>query len=437
MPNIVIILADDVGYGDIGGYYRGPAKTPNLDGLAQEGMLFTDFHSNGPTCSPTRASLLTGRYPQRLGVEIPQKHVLDLPQNTNEITMAQYLKRAGYCTAIVGKWHLGQPREGNPIKFGFDEFWGYFNGDLDYFSKISRHGSKDWWHNEDMLNENGYVTDLITNHSCRFIEDHKNDPFFLYVSQLAIHFPWQEPADDDLWTRREGDEYVSNIPGPFCKLGPHTPKDVPSVLINMIEKLDESVGCIVNTVKINSLSDNTLIFFLSDNGGYTSYADNTWQAVGSNGILKGQKTELYEGGHRVPAIAWCPGKIPASSVCDETVLTFDLLPTFLELLDISVPQSSKNSIDGVSLLNVLFSNGKLPTRTIFWRTPSQRAVRMGNLKLVMNDQVNEPELYDLRKDIGEKENIASQFPQKILQLNSKIEKWEKDLKKENISKFEK
>lgn len=426
LPNIIIILADDLGYGDLGGYYGGQSKTPNLNRLAMEGMIFTDFHSNGPMCSPTRASLLTGRYPQRLNVETAQRNVLDSPQNQDEITMAEYLRNAGYSTGIIGKWHLGRPQEGNPVKFGFDRFVGYYGGDLDYFSKIDRYGIKDWWYNENLLEEEGYVTELITKHSIEFIKEHKNNPFFLYISHCAIHFPWQGPEDNDLWIRNEGVDYTSSVPGPASKLGPHPPENIPAVLYSMIEELDRSVGRIIETVRELDIEQNTLVFFTSDNGGYLNYGDDTWPIVGSNGPLRGQKSQLYEGGHRVPAIAWWPDHIPALSASDETIMTMDLLPTVLDLLKIKLlPEGSPNFIDGVSILPLLIKGEDLEPRTCFWRIGTQKAVRYGPWKLIMEDKfVN---LYNLETDIGETTHLTDQYPEKVDELKKRLVSWEKSI----------
>lgn len=427
-PNIIVILADDLGYGDLGGYFGGEAKTPNIDRLAREGMLFTDFHSNGTMCSPTRASLLTGRYSQRLGIETAARNVFDLPQNKNEITVADYLRDTGYTTGIFGKWHVGRPQEGNPIYFGFDKFIGFYGGDVDYHTKIDRHGIKDWWYNEHPLYEDGYVTDLITKHSTQFIRDNKNKPFFLYVAHLAPHFPWQSPEDNDLWVRSEGNDYTSNLPGTDSKLGPHSPNDIPNVLTLMIEEVDKSVGLIISTLKDLNLERDTFVFFSSDNGQYINYVnEDIWAMVGSNGPLRGQKAEVWEGGHRVPAIAWWPGKIPALSVSDETILTMDLLPTLLDLLNIDLPaENSQNLIDGVSILPVLFKGQGLEQRALFWRSHGNKAVRYGQWKLVIQRD-NPATLYNLTEDIVEKNDLSTDYPEKVEKLKKMLDDWEKSV----------
>ncbi len=435
LPNVIIILADDLGYGDLGGYYGGLAKTPNLNLLAKEGMLFTDFHSNGPMCSPTRASILTGRYPQRLGIEgaLPtdwRDKGIGSEENKNEITMADYFRKSGYATGIFGKWHLGKHPSANPIHFGFDEFRGLMCGSGDYFTKMDRNGYKDWWHNDCLSFQEGYATDVITDNSVNYIETHKDKPFFLYVAYNAIHFPWQTAEDYNLENIREGKDFTSNIPGPQSKLGPHSPEQIPTVVIKMIEELDNGVGRIIAAIRERGVDRKTLIFFTSDNGGYLNYHGSSWPKVGSNGPLKGQKGQVVEGGHRVPAIAWWPGKINAHSVCHETVMSFDLLPTCLDILGVQIPkQDSPNSIDGESLLPLLLKNKIMKTRPLFWRMANQRAVRQGDWKLIFRDKNNMPELYNLRKDIGEVNNLASKNSKKVLNLLSELEAWEKDVDK--------
>ncbi len=433
-PNIILIMADDLGYGDLGGYYGGKANTPNLNRLAQEGMLFTDFHSNGPMCSPTRAALLTGRYQQRMGIEsaLPtdwDSRGIGSDGNKEEVTMAKYLNEVGYATGIFGKWHLGKHASGNPVFHGFDEFRGFSCGCSDYFTKLDRNGYKDWWHNDKLVFQEGYVTDIITDNAVNFIEINKNKLFFLFISHLAIHFPWQGPEDGKLETRREGEDFTSNYPGPGSKLGPHAPEKIPSTVIEMIEYLDKSVGRIIESLKDQGLDRNTLLFFTSDNGAYINYHGNTWPNVGSNGPLRGQKTQVYEGGHRVPAIAWWPGQIPALSVCDQTVMTFDLLPTFLDLLNIKFPpKESVNAIDGVSILSSFLHGEDLMPRTLFWRMWDRgTAVRRGQWKLVMPGQNDPPELYNLYKDIGENHNLVSQYPEIVNQLKEELLIWEQDV----------
>ncbi|XOV91024.1 MAG: sulfatase-like hydrolase/transferase [Bacteroidota bacterium] len=431
-PNIIFILADDLGYGDLGGYFGGKANTPNINQLAREGMLFTDFHSNGPMCSPTRASLMTGRYPHRLGIEsaLPTNwddEGIGSDENKQEKTIAQYLKDVGYRTAIYGKWHLGKAPSANPVLHGFDEFRGLTCGSGDYFSKMDRNGYKDWWHNDQLEFQEGYATHVITKNATDFIADNKDNPFFMYVAYSAIHFPWQTAEDGDKEVVREGEDYTSIQPGPQSKLGPYQPEEIPDVVVNMVEELDQSVGRIMQAIRQNNLSENTLVFFTSDNGGYISYAGEVWPQVGSSGPLRGQKTQVYEGGHRVPAIAWWPGRIAPLSLSDETAMTMDLLPTVMDILGIQIPVKGPNKVDGVSLLSLLTDKQSLSERTLFWRMDTEKSVRDADWKLVINED-NSHELYNLRDDIGEQQNLIGQYPERVVLMKEKLSTWEKEIK---------
>lgn len=442
-PNIIIILADDIGYGDLGGWFGGEAHTPNLNSLAKKGILFTDFHSNGAMCSPTRAALLTGRYQQRVGIEDPLPGFWEQPgkgkvkgisdaQYERPKTIANYLKETGYATAFYGKWHLGNHPDANPTKFGFDEFKGLTSGCGDYFSKIDRYGYPDWWHNDQLIFQKGYATDVITSNGINFIEQHKKQPFFLYLAHLGVHFPWQSPDDAQLQTREQGKDFTSNKPGTQSKLGPHKPKDVPAVLHEMIESLDRNIGRLVQFLEEEGLADNTFIFFSSDNGQYLNYDDSTWPIVGSNGKLRGEKGDLYEGGHRVPAIAYWPKKIPENVVSDETLMSMDILPTLLEITGHTIPdRKGKDALDGSSFLDVLLQNRAMPERTVFWKTPEEKAARKGEWKVLFTEENKEGYLFNLANDIGERENKKSLQPEIFENLTMSLNAWEKGFSNTN------
>lgn len=428
-PNIVIILADDLGYGDIGGIYGGMAPTPNLDRMAQEGMAFTDFHSNGPSCSPTRAALITGRYPQRVGIEKPLPTDWDdegIGRNRDEVTIGEYLGKAGYATALYGKWHLGKHPSANPVLHGFDDFRGMTCGCGDYFTKTDRNGVRDWWHNDKRVFQEGYATDVITDNAVEFIQNNKSRAFFLYVAYNAIHFPWQTAEDYDLETRQEGGDYTGSEPGVNSKLGPHSPKEVRDVVHQMVARLDEGVGRILKALKQAGIDEQTLVFFTSDNGGYLHYNNGVWSEVSSNGPFRGQKGQLYEGGHRVPAIARWPGTIKAGTVTSATTMTFDLLPTVLDLLGVPLPAgNSARELDGASILSLLTENSPPAARVLYWRTPGQKAVREGNWKLVATRTGDAPELFDLGSDPSETSNLAERYPDKVQALMAKLNAWER------------
>ena len=417
-PNLVLILADDLGYGDLGCYGHPANRTPHLDRLAREGMRFTDFHSNGPMCSPTRAALLTGQYQQRFG------RIFEGPLSAKEhahtglpldvVTMPETLQAAGYTAGMFGKWHLGYELPYLPTRHGFDEFCGLLTGDGDHHSHISRSGGKDWWHDERIEMESGYSVDLITEHSIDFITRHRHRPFFLYVAHLAIHFPWQGP--DETGHRIEGQSYWN-----LSKLGPHAEGQVGPVVRQMVEAVDSSVGRIIATLKQLGLNDNTFVFFASDNGGYLNYADRFTGEISSNAPLRGQKGDVLEGGHRVPAIAWWPGRIEAGRVTHETTATMDLLPTYAELAGVAIPEG----VDGTTLVPLLTTDAAMPQRDLFWRKDELWAVRRGPWKLLGDGQ--NVQLFNLDDDIGESRDVSTKHPELVQDLLASLRAWERDV----------
>jgi len=423
-PNIVVILADDLGYGDLGCYGATRLKTPHLDRLAREGLRFTDFHSNGSVCSPTRAALLTGRYQQRSGIDeaLSEKSP---GLRADERTIAEYLKAEGYTTGAFGKWHLGSKPDSAalPNRQGFDVFHGSRHGGIDYTSHVDRYGRLDWWHDEKPVVEPGYATDLLTDHAVQFIGQHRDKPFFLYLAHTAIHFPWMAP--EDLAYREEGKNYDN-----ATKVGPHSPAEVPQVVNRMIERLDEGVGRVMEAIRALPPGRETLVIFTSDNGGYLRYGGAT--NVSSNGVLHGQKAGVHEGGHRVPCIAWWPGRISAGKETDATTMTMDLLPTFLELAAIDIPPGGDpHASDGVSLVPLLMRNEAPPSRTLFWKSGGlgdMKAVRQGPWKLLI-EHGGTPRLYHLGNDLSEKHDLAAAEPQRLRELLDALAKWESQFKK--------
>jgi arylsulfatase A-like enzyme len=414
-PNIVLIMADDLGYGDVGCYGNTVNKTPNIDALAAEGLRFTDLHANGPVCSPTRAALLTGRYQQRMGIETALGEGHQVPWPKNVTTVADRLQEAGYATGAFGKWHLGMKE--HPLDHGFETYAGNMHGGVDYVSHVDRYGNVDWWQDKQIKNEQGFNTTLVTDHSVHFIEEHRTEPFFLYVPYSAIHFPWMTP-DDEAY-RQQGGRYTD-----LSKLGPHRDGNLQPVVRRMIEELDKGVGRIMATIRQCNLKDRTLVWFISDNGGYFDYGGRYRDEISNNGPLRGQKGNLYEGGHRVPAIAWWPGRIKAGSDTHETAMTMDLMPTFLELAGLKLPLSGgHDALDGINLTALLLKGKPLPKRTLFWRSGNQRAVRRGSWKLVKSGD-RDSELYNLDADTGERHNLANRNPQLVRQLLAALGDWE-------------
>jgi arylsulfatase A-like enzyme len=423
-PNFVLIVADDLGYGDIACYGNNNNKTPHLDAMATEGMKFTDFHSNGPMCSPTRASLLTGQYQNRFGRAFEsalsaKTHAnMGLPLEVE--TIPEALKKAGYTTGMFGKWHLGYNLPYLPTRHGFDEFKGLLTGDGDHHSHISRSGTEDWWHDEKIEMEDGYSVGLITQHSIDFIERKRNEPFFLYVAHLAIHFPWQGPNEQA--HRVKGTSYWN-----LSKLGPHKEGEVKPVVRQMVEAVDKSVGRIMAALKRLGLDDNTFVFFTSDNGGYLEYSGHHKGEISSNGPLRGQKGDVFEGGHRVPAIARWPGRIKMGTTTQETTMTMDLMPTYLELAGTKASGSQQSSIlDGSTLTPVLFEGLGMPQRDLFWRRGKEWAVRRGPWKLVGGDE-GQMMLFNLDNDISEQNDLAKHRPELVEELLSAYKDWEKDI----------
>lgn len=404
-PNIVVIMADDLGYGDIGCYGNRSIPTPHLDALAAGGTIFTDFHSSGAVCSPTRAGLLTGRYQQRCGVPrvITAKNHRDHGLPLGEITFAERLKKVGYQTGVFGKWHLGYHPRFNPDKQGFDHFRGYVSGNVDYFSHIDQTGIADWWDESTQITEDGYTTHLITKHATRFIKANKNRPFCLYVAHEAPHYPYQGPNDKPERT----------VNGKFQSRGKR--EDVTNAYREMVVEMDKGIGRILATLREHGLEEDTFVFFFSDNGATAS---------GSNGVLRGHKGSLWEGGHRVPAIAYWPGKIRAGEVCHETAISLDVFPTILTLGGATLPE--ERTVDGVSLLSQLLANKPLEKRTLFWEYKEQKAVRKGPWKLVVTQtgQDSKTELFNLRDDLQEKKDLAKRMPEQTRRLLDELKVWE-------------
>jgi arylsulfatase A-like enzyme len=417
LPNIVFILADDLGYGDVGCYGHAGNKTPHIDALAEGGLRFTDFHSAGPMCTPTRAATLTGLYQQRFGrmfdgaISGKTQHDSGLPLAA--VTIAEVLRDRGYVTGCFGKWHLGFKPPYLPPSQGFDAFRGLGSGDGDHFTHVDRSGRPDWWHNNTLGPEPGYTTDLLTKHSIDFIGRHRDRPFFLYLAHLAIHFPWQGPHDPP--HRQLGTDYWNDKWGAI----PDRSNVYPHVKA-MIEALDKSVGQIMATLRQYDLERNTLVVFTSDNGGYLSYPGG-FENISSNGHLRGQKTELYEGGHRVPTIVSWLGKI-RPGVTHATGHSTDWFPTFARLAGTPIQDMQ---LDGTDLLPLLTEGKPLPARTLYWRMGA-RAVRRGPWKLVFPEE-GQPELYDLDHDIGESTNLAQRMPERVQALTDAWTKWETDV----------
>lgn len=423
-PNFVVIMVDDMGYAGVSCFGNTYFKTPQIDRLAAEGMRLTDFHSSGTVCSSTRAGLLTGRYQQRAGIEAVIHPLANHPEHRKglqkvEITFAEVLKRAGYATGLIGKWHQGYPHNSDdyhPQHHGFDQFVGYHSGNIDFVSHVGDHNKHDWWHGRQRVETQGYATDLINRHAVEFIEQHRDKPFCLYVAHLAIHNPVQVRGDP---VRRTEDGWK---------------RWTPSSEAERIEKyrgmtlpIDEGVGQIRETLVRLGLERNTLILFFSDNGASGDFPSGSPQ-------WRGGKGSVYEGGHKVPFIAWWPDHVTAGTVSATPTITLDIMPTLLSLAG-AVPDP-KRPLDGVDLSPVLFSGGSLPDRALFWASMGNggarsEAMRDGPWKLVVQHpkakagtfEHESIELYRLDQDPAEKTNIADGEPERTAAMLRRLKAW--------------
>ena len=418
-PNIVFILADDLGRHDCG-FMGGEVATPHLDKLAKAGAVLDSFYVQ-PVCSPTRAALMTGRYPMRHGLQVGVvRPWADYGLPLEERTLPQALKEAGYQTAIVGKWHLGTvQRDYLPTMRGFDQQYGHYNGAIDYF-KLERDGGYDWHRNDQVCHDQGYSTHLLGKEAARVIRERDaSKPLFLYVPFNAVHSPWQVP-----------EEYVK----PYAHL-----KGNRAIYAGMLACMDEAVGKISAAVDEAGIRDNTLFIFSSDNGGPSP------GTITDNGVLRAGKGTLYEGGTRVVAFATWEGKIKAGSTVKAALHMVDWYPTLLKLA--GAPAEQKLPLDGRDAWPAITEGAPSPHEAILYNTtPANGAIRVGDWKLVMNDQVGandnedgdapkkkkkakgkpaaakaQVELFNLATDLSEKTNLAAQQPEKVAELKARLE----------------
>ena len=416
LPNILIIVPDDLGWNDVG-YHGSDIKTPNLDKLAESGLRF-DQHYVMPTCTPTRVSLLTGKYPSRYGIVGPDYgEVIDM----GDPTLASILKENGYFTAIAGKWHLGSPPY-TPLKYGFDSSYGYFDGQIDpytheYKTETKLTERRSWHRNDTYLEEEGHVTDLLTTEAIRIIEEANEKPFFLYLTHHVPHYHLDEP---DEWLSVYDDKEMFPSRRLFAASVTH---------------FDHAIGEVIAALERAGKRKNTLILFTSDNGGQYQwhsttdyrgkYANKPFDVLGNNYPLRGWKTELYEGGIRVPAFVNWPGTI-SSGVVKEPVHVSDWLPTLCNL--IGRPQILESlKLDGINILPLI--NGEqqeMQERAFYWKIAQTDAVRKGDMKLLVNRANNKVELYNLKEDFRESKDLSKSNPEVVTQLLKLLEDFKKD-----------
>ncbi|MEL6896032.1 MAG: sulfatase-like hydrolase/transferase [Planctomycetota bacterium] len=398
--NVVVILADDLGCCDMA-LYDGWVETPRIAEMAQQGMLFTDFHTNSSVCSPTRTAFLTGRYQQRSGiVDVivgDREPESGIPPSVP--TIPRVFKDNGYATGIFGKWHCGYQDPYNPVHHGFDEFVGFLNGASDYH----RHGS--WRIGLKKQEVPGYSTDIITKYSVDFIKRHKADKFFLYVSHAAVHNPYQTAEDTpDNRVKGANPNHINDANRARYKW--------------MLEDLDRGVGKILDTLDELELSDDTLVFFFSDNGAVPMSPKEYRR-------FRGGKFSQYEGGHRVPAIARWPGKIKAGQTSDKLIVGFDLFPTFTDIAGISAGHPAE--LDGTSFKDHLLEQKDFPDRDVFFGYEPKlgTAMRRGDWKLIIKgDSI---QLFDLDSDLGETKDVSDQHPEIVASMSKAIARFKKEV----------
>ncbi len=429
-PNLIVVMVDDMGYAGPSCFGNPYFKTPEIDRLAAEGLRLTDFHSSGALCSPTRTGLLTGRYQQRAGIEAVIHPAPQHPEHRKglqpcEVTFAELLQQAGYATALIGKWHQGYPQNSelyHPQNHGFDQFIGYHSGNIDFISHVGDHYRHDWWHGRKETREPGYTSHLINRYALEFIRNQvksgSGKPFCLYVAHEAIHNPVQVPGDEvrrtpegwNRWKWREvsAEERIAKYRG-------------------MTMPIDEGIGQLRDTLVELGIERNTFVLFFSDNGPAGDFPSGSPK-------LRAGKGSVYEGGHRVPAIAWWPGRIEAGAVSDASAISIDVMPTLLALAGIQPPED--RPLDGVDLSPLLLEQKPLPERPLFWAAMGNRgnraeAMRQGPWKLVVTHPGARPgtfenervELYRLDNDLTEQHDLAAEHPDRAAAMLARLKAW--------------
>jgi arylsulfatase A-like enzyme len=415
-PNVVLIVTDDLGYGDLASYGSSDIRTPNLDGLARDGVRLTDFYANGATCSPTRTGLISGRYQQRYSLEQPlgaqreADHERGLPATGR--SLPQLLKNNGYATALVGKWHLGWNSEFSPAAHGFEYFFGFKSGYVDYYQHTAGIDSPlkaDLFENDRAVQAPGYLTDLITERSVRFIEQNAARPFFIDVSYNAPHWPYQPP--DQPSVARDNARHLTAFDNPTSTRAEY---------VAMVEHADRGVGEILAALDRLGLRDNTIVIFTNDNGG-------EW--LSRNDPLFQRKGSVWEGGIRVPAIFRWPGHIAPGGVSGQVGITMDLTASILAATSTSVPSDAR--LEGIDLFPVLAGRAPEIERTLFWRVIGahrQRAVRAGDWKLIFDGPRGL--LFNVRTDLSERRDLIGEHSEIARRLAPLVAAWEQDVDRE-------
>lgn len=400
-PNILYIMTDDMGYGDLGCYGQKDFATPNIDKLASQGMLFTQAYAAASLCTPTRTGFLTGRYPARTPVGlkeplVPKDSAFGLDPSRPSI--ATLLKEAGYNTALVGKWHLGVLPLHSPTANGFDYFYGIRTGAADYISHKGDGGKIDLYENENLVIQEGYLTDLFTQKAVNFLKQSHTKPFFLSLQYTAPHWPWQGPDDK-----------------PYADTTDFRVGGSPAVYAAMMKSLDEGIGAVLTALDEAGLTNKTIVIFTNDNGG---------ERYSNQGGLSQRKGTLWEGGIKVPAFVRWPGKIKEGTVTQQAAITMDWTATILSAA--GAKPRAEFSLDGVDLMPVCRGSVTAVDRTFYWRSfqrTKQKAIREGNWKYLQDE--GEEFLFDLAADPGEKTNLRAKYAAVFNRLKAKYAEWEK------------
>jgi arylsulfatase A-like enzyme len=397
-PNILFILADDLGYGDLSSFGRPDYQTPVLDRMVKEGMKFTDAYASAPVCTPSRCAFHTGRYAQRLPVGLTEPLVDDNMQlglPPDHPTIATQLKKSGYDTILIGKWHLGNAPQFGPNQHGFDEFFGINGSSADYFTHYNNRGKLDLYENLKLSDQPGYLTDLFTNRAVQYLARPHPRPFFMSLQYNAPHWPWEGPKDQALATKYARETGGNN-----------------DIYAEIVKSMDSGIGQVFEALRKAKLERNTLVVFTSDNGG---------ERYSFNWPFQFQKFYLWEGGIRIPAIVRWPGVVPAGKVTNQAVATMDWAATFLEVARAKADPAYP--FDGESVLSVCAGKRPAFDRTICWRVRArpQAAARMGKWKYLKD--LNEEYLFDLAADPGESTNLKTKQPDTFEKVRAAYDKW--------------
>ena len=406
-PNVVVIFADDLGYGGVGVQGCSDVPTPHVDSIAANGIRFTDGYVSAPVCSPSRAGLMTGRYQQRFGHELnPGSRTAQADPKfglpVTETTFPERMKALGYRTGMVGKWHLGFRPEYLPTRRGFDEFFGFLAG-LHNYMGVRDEPDNPILRGTEPAAEKEYLTDAFAREAVSFIEKHRNEPFFLYLAFNAVHAPMEA-----------FEKYLSRFQ--------HISDPKRRTHAAMLSAMDDGIGRVLEALRNLGLEEDTLVFFLSDNGGPTR------STTSSNAPLRGYKFQVLEGGIRIPFMIRWKGKLPAGKIYSHPVISLDILPTAVAAAGGTVSRDWK--LDGVNLLPYLDGAVSNPPHDIlYWRYGEQWAVRKDGWKLLVDDKSPDMQLYHLPDDVGENNNLVGKEKEKVSELKAVYEAWNAGLAK--------